>query len=71
MDINEIKPHMPHRYCFTRWTVAQGIAAYFGEQNPHIYIDEAGNILRRARRAGHVKFIQGRIRSVYYDFVNA
>lgn len=71
MHIYDIKPHMPHTYAFSRFTLAMGIAAYLGKGSSVQYLTESSRILRRARRDGIVRFLENRSRSVYYEFVTA
>jgi hypothetical protein len=69
MNLSDLKPYMTHHHCFTRWTVSRVIADMRGEKSCKQYDYEAGKILRAAKSANEIRFIQGRARSCYYEFV--
>lgn len=58
-----------NKYGFTRKHVAQALAKLSGEKNYTKLDRQAGEILKKAREAGRIKFIGGRTRSCYYYFV--
>ena len=70
MKLEDLRPHMSHTTGFTRYIVARALAKVDGGGcDPRMYLNTAGRLLKEARASGVVRYIEGRARSCYYNFV--
>ena len=70
VKLEDLKSHMHHTYGFTRRTVADALCNFYCcQKKPCEYESAAGRLLKQAREAGTVRYIEGRERSCYYEFV--
>ena len=70
MKLEDLKPYMNHTTGFTRMVVARALEKMNGGGgDPRPYINTAGKLIKDARTAGVIRYIEGRERSCYYDFV--
>jgi len=67
-NIEDLKPFLTPIFCRASMSIA--LCKFYGDKPSQTrYIDQAGMILKQARKDGVIRFYEGRERSTYYEFV--